>query len=177
MKKFVIVLLFVAGVFGFSNSAFAAAYTDVINYGPILMTTGMSHTYSFNLNTDTLANGVDINAEDQINSATLGINFSDDERNTWNPATWELALVQADQSLFLWNEGTFQANVLNRVVNDHQLEVTVTSLFGDFTLGNATLSGDYTDRLATSASPVPEPATMAMLGMGILGLFGLRKKA
>ena len=40
--------------------------------------------------------------------------------------------------------------------------------------GGSTLTGNY--RIDLVSAPVPEPASMVLLGMGILGIFGLRRK-
>ena len=175
MKNILLAVVSAVCLFAVTGIAQAVPYADVINYSQ-LMTMGSSHTYNFNLNNDVLVTG-DIGPEDLINSAALGINFTDDEpdANLWS---YEVALTIADSSIYLTEVQTqqFLANVLSQVQADHTLNVTVISLAGDFGLGDASLSGDYTDRPVVSASPVPEAATIVLLGMGVLGMVGLRRR-
>jgi hypothetical protein len=176
VKRIVLGILFAVCMFAITGTAQAVPYADVITYSQY-MTLGSSHTFNFDLNNDVLTGGVDIGSEDVINSATLGVNFMDDSDPWYMP--FEVALIIADSNVYVTEVETelWTANVLSQVQNDHTLNVTVIGVGGDFYLGNATLSGNYTDRPAGATSPVPEPATMALLGMGVLGLFGLKRKA
>jgi hypothetical protein len=176
MKTLLAVAMFVACVLLVSGFAEAVPYLDVLNYSQY-MTIGSSHTFYFDLNNNALAAG-DIGAEDVINSSLLGINFTDDEKDIWyNPLSYELALTIADDNIYIREIQTelWTANVLSQVQNDHTLSVTVASISGDFYLGNASLSGDYTD-LSVNAAVTPEPATVTILGMGVLALLGFKIK-
>jgi len=71
---------------------------------------------------------------------------------------------------------TYTGNVWGEldIWQDGTLDVRVSSDFGDFYLASSVLTVNGDD--GTEPAPVPEPATLMLLGSGLIGLAGFRKK-
>ena len=79
--------------------------------------------------------------------------------------------------------GDLEVNALLALNDDGMLAIKVTSLWGDFYVGDSTLNIVTSDAVLTSNSVltidavVPEPSIVALFGLGLLGLgFARRRK-
>lgn len=167
----------------FSALASASMITDVVTQNEYVGWFG-SHSYAHDLNDDGFSLGSAV-------SGTLEIAlFDDNEPDACEPnplpfgpseicipdiqeiVVFTVEAFDLDTGGFTFGSsfsGDLEVNALAALNADGMLDVTVSSVTGDFYVGNSTL------KIVTSA--VPEPGVIGLLALGLLGLRVARPKA
>lgn len=189
MKKLVLCLSILLLILGFHETAAAIPYTltdtttftengtnapeDLVSYGGASVSAlegigdyvTWKHQYNFDPPLGT------------ITSASIAIELADDDVDRiWRINSYELGFLYDESGHWAFGEvdaGTYGYNVNGAYLADGSFTMTIGSLWGDFSLLSSRLTINYDSDV--SAAPVPEPASLLLLGTGLIGITALTK--
>jgi len=184
MKKLSMLLCAVMLVFGMVGVAGAApmTWTDTIDWTPDIELNSDNRSESYTHIMDGFDPIFDGNStSDLITDYVLTVSVYDDDKK-FEAIFVNQAGIFGDsyQDSFAWDNeitgwsisGLVQLNAFGT------LSVTVNRLAGDFFLDRSRVvaNGYGDDNSAPASAPVPEPATILLMGFGLLGLVGYSRK-
>jgi hypothetical protein len=142
----------------------AGIITDTVEQYIKLCSCG-SHSYTHNLNDDGFIPG-----SDSVVDGTLAVGVFDDGDFWPEFALFTVEAFDFDTGGLTFGSafvGNLEVNALAAINSDGLLDVTVTSLFGDFYVGNSVLT--------VTTESVPVPSALILLSLGLMGLGGIRR--
>ncbi len=157
--------IFGLSLFAITSVSSAAIITDTV-YQSVLLNMWNSHSYTHSLLDDGFTPGADV-----VVDGTLTIDIFDD-RDLWpEMVVFTVEAFDFDTGGFTFGSafvGDLEVNALNAINADGRLEVTVTSLLGDFYVGNSVLT--------VNTQSVPTPPVPLLMGLGLLGMGVIRRR-